>query len=121
MATKIRMKHEQLRLVRNGFIGFSGTMFFFGPFVPLLRGDFKNFLIMIMMMAVLMILGTTTAEASLIFWVILSCIYWIVMCCIYNQYYTIGLLKEGYIFDDSDANIKLAIAALNDNEIISKQ
>ncbi len=32
---------------KESYVGFSWTTFFFGPFVPLFRGDFKWFFIML--------------------------------------------------------------------------
>jgi hypothetical protein len=43
----IRMINPQTKIVKEAVVGFSWTVFFFGFFVPLIRGDWKWCLIMI--------------------------------------------------------------------------
>lgn len=69
---------NDLGLIKNIKIGFSWTTFFFGFFVPLVRGDWKWFLIMV-------IAGIITAGlANLVF------------CFIYNKIYINDLLEKGF-------------------------
>lgn len=74
------MKNEigQVKVVKEGF---SWTTLFFGALVPLCRGDWKWFLIMVV--AGLCTMGLS----SLIF------------CFLYNKFYINDLLKEGYRFE----------------------
>lgn len=68
---------------RNGVVkevkkGFSWTMLFFGVFVPLVRGDWKYFLI------------------SLVAAIFTSGISWLVFPFFYNKLYLNDLLNNGY-------------------------
>ena len=73
-------------------IGFSWTVFFFGSFPALFRGDFKWFLIMII---------ADFFTASLAHWVFIF---------IYNKLYITDLLNQGYIPND----------AFSENALLSK-
>ncbi len=74
------MKNDigQVKIVKEGY---SWTMFFFGAFVPLCRGDWKWFLILII--------------ANIFTFGIAG----FVMSFMYNKIYIDGLLKEGYRFE----------------------
>lgn len=74
------MKNQigQVRVVKEGF---SWTTFFFGAFVPLCRGDWKWFLIMIV--ATIPTFGISN----------------FLFCFLYNKFYINDLLKEGYRFE----------------------
>jgi len=61
-------------MVKVGQLGFSWTTFFFGPLVPLFRGDFKWFIIMAL-----------TFYLCPFLWSFL-----------YNKIYTKGLLNKGF-------------------------
>ena len=41
MAQKIRIRHTESGITRNGYVGFSFTYLFFGWLVPLIRGEIK--------------------------------------------------------------------------------
>lgn len=69
---------EKNGVQKQGFVGFSWTMFFFGFFVPLFRGDFKWFIITL----ILMLLSFGLAQ--------------FIVCFLYNKFYTVGLLEDGY-------------------------
>ena len=69
---------NRMGLRREAPRGFSWTTLFFGIFVPLLRGDFKWFLLM------LLINGLTFGFAMLVFPFI------------YNKLYLNDLLRDGY-------------------------
>ena len=62
---------------KEAYVGFSWTTFFFGPFVPLFRGDFKWFLIMLVGLFTFGILN-------------------IVFAFTYNKIYTNNLVAKGY-------------------------
>lgn len=91
MATKIRMKHKETGLTKDGFIGYSWTTLLFGSFPALFRGDFITF---IGVFVVLIILGVISfgigAFIAMIVWSFL-----------YNKYYTRKLIEKGYQFDDT--------------------
>lgn len=74
------MKNEigQVRVVKEGF---SWTTLFFGAFVPLCRGDWKWFLIMIV--AAMFTFGLSS----------------VVFCFLYNKFYINDLLEKGYRFE----------------------
>lgn len=63
-------------LVAKGVVGFSWTTLFFGAFVPLFRGDWKWFLIMLI--AAICTMGISN----------------LVLCFIYNGIYTRDLLEN---------------------------
>lgn len=88
------MKHPQTNLVKKGFIGFSWTTFFFGGLPALFRGDILT--------------GVLVLVASMLTFGIAGII-WAFM---YNKRYTTGLLEQGYVFADTDANNTMAAAAL---------
>ena len=71
----------QIKIVKDGF---SWTTLFFGPFVPLLRGDLKWFLI------------------SIICWMFTLGIYQLVFCFLYNKIYINELLNKGYKFENNN-------------------
>ena len=69
---------EKNGIQKKSFVGFSWTTFFFGFFVPLIRGDIKWFLIML----ILSFLSFGLAQ--------------FILCFLYNKYYTVNLLEKGY-------------------------
>lgn len=73
------MKNEigQVKIVKDGF---SWTTLFFGVLVPLFRGDFKWFLIML--------IGSMCTFG----------LAWLVFPFIYNKYYIEDLIANGYKF-----------------------
>ena len=65
--------------IKEAKLGVCWCNFFLGPVVPLVRGDFKYFIIMLICL-------------------ILTCgISWLVFPFIYNKLYIIGLLLKGYL------------------------
>lgn len=78
---KQTMIHEQSGQKKVVKIGFSWTMFFFGGFVPLFRGDLKWFIIS-------WVLAIFTASIS-----------WWVMPFIYNKKYISDLQTKGWKFE----------------------
>ena len=69
---------EKNGIQKKSFIGFSWTTFFFGFFVPLIRGDIKWFLIML----ILSFLSFGLAQ--------------FILCFLYNKFYTVNVLEKGY-------------------------
>lgn len=79
---------EKNGVQKEAFVGFSWTMFFFGFFVPLFRGDIKWFLILL----ILFFLSFGIAQ--------------FILCFLYNKFYTVNLLEQGYKpADDYTKNI----------------
>lgn len=72
--------------IKDVKVGFSWTTFFFGFFVPLIRGDFIWALIMFG--AAIVISFFTAGFGGLVFNIIMSAFY--------NKVYTQGLIKKGY-------------------------
>ena len=97
---------------KKGFLGFSWTSFFFGFFVPLIRGDFKWFLIFIspyLVIVILTLFSLTTRTYNedivtvfAIFSLILRLLTSLVFPFIYNSFYTKDLLKRGYLPPEDD-------------------
>lgn len=88
MAKVIQLKHSATGLTKDGFYGFSWTTLFFGPFVPLFRGDFLTFL---GYLAIVMLIGLITAGIGGYFCFIIWAFF-------YNGYYTKKLIENGYKF-----------------------
>lgn len=76
MAVEINLKKGNL--IKKGFVGYSWTTLFFGPFVPLFRGDWLWALIMLA-------LGIVTYGLSSV-----------ILGFIYNKIYTNKLLEDGW-------------------------
>jgi hypothetical protein len=98
MATKIMMKHPQTGLIKEGYFGFSWTYFFFGWFVPLVRGE----------------LGT--AALHLLFTFFTFGFWQLILAFMYNKQYTTRMLEKGYVLTDNEAvvqeaRVKLGVAA----------
>ncbi|MFD2670787.1 DUF2628 domain-containing protein [Marinicrinis sediminis] len=67
--------------------GFSWTTFFFGPFVPIFRGDLKW---MIIMLITDILVGIFTVGIGMI-------VTWIIFASVYNNRYIVDLGKRGYL------------------------
>lgn len=70
---------EKNNILKKAFVGFSWTTFFFGFLVPLIRGDIKWTIIML----ILGILSFGLAQ--------------FILCFLYNKFYTTALLERGYV------------------------
>ena len=75
---KITFENPQTGIIKKAPVGFSWTIFGFGPVVALVRGDVKGGLLMLLLAA------------------ITSGISWILYPFLYNKYYIKELLKKGY-------------------------
>jgi len=76
---KIQLKHATSNALKEVKLGFSWTTFFFSIFVPLFRGDFLWFIIML-------VIDVLTLGLA-----------WIIFAFIYNGRYIKNLLEKGYI------------------------
>ncbi|WP_033588750.1 HrgC protein [Helicobacter pylori] len=65
-------------LIKKGLVGFSWTTFFFGFFVPIIRGDARWAIVMVVVTLFTFVLSN------------------IVFAFIYNKQYTTRLLESGY-------------------------
>ena len=75
MASSINLVKDGVQ--KESYVGFSWTTLFFGPFVPLFRGDIKWFLIMLVGLLTFGILN-------------------LVFSFTYNKIYTSNLVEKGY-------------------------
>ncbi len=76
MATIISLKKDNL--IKKGLVGFSWTTLFFGFIVPIIRGDVKWAIVMVVVTLFSFVLSN------------------IVFAFIYNKQYTTRLLESGY-------------------------
>jgi hypothetical protein len=88
MATAVQMKHPKTGVIKQGFFGFSWTYFFFGFWVPLVRGHYPmagiHFLVAIISVFTLYIPQ-------------------VIFAFLFNKFYTTRLLEDGYEFNDDEA------------------
>lgn len=87
MAQKIILERENI--IRDGFVGFSWTTFFFGFWVPLIRKDFVSALVIFLISCVV---GAVYPPAAFLVGVIIAFGY--------NKYYTQNLIKQGFLPQD---------------------
>ena len=121
MAIKVRLeKEEQLK---NAFVGFSWTTFFFGFWVPLFRGKLKDFayffmffLCKIIIFAVLakemfdiVYIGVEESKFEISYYIIVPFILMtalypidIFLAFSYNKYSTTNMFKEGFYLIEND-------------------
>lgn len=85
MAEKITLIKENI--IKEGFVGFSWTTFFFGFFVPLFRKDYISALVLFIVSCIVSFL--TYGAGGFILNVIVSFAY--------NKYYTENLIKLGFV------------------------
>jgi len=85
--SKITLKND-VGVIKEVPVGFSWTMFFFGPLVPLFRGDIKWTIIYLLVVLVTLPLYGV------------GCI---VLPFIYNKQYLLGLFERGYKPADEEA------------------
>lgn len=92
MAERISMVNPKTGIVKQGYIGFSWTYFFFGFWVPLFRGHYGLFGIHFL----IWLFGVITFT----WWIVQ-----IVLSFFFNKFYTLRLIEEGYVFNDADADL----------------
>jgi len=105
----VRMLTNEAGVIKKVKQGFSWTLFFFGRFVPLLRGDFKYFGIL----AIITVITESAGKKSkykneynlfntiYLVGIVVGIIAHIILSFIYNGIYTDNLLKKGYKFTDN--------------------
>lgn len=91
---KVLLQHPQSGLTKAGYVGWSWTYFFFGWFVPIIRGEIGIGLLHLVLTAV---------TFGLFQWI---------MSLIYNKQYMTRLLLAGWELDKGDANYQLAVTKL---------
>lgn len=85
MATRVELTKDGI--FKKSYVGFSWTVLFFYFFVPLIRGDFKWFFIML---GIEILFGFISAGISVP-------IVHLILAIIYNKIYTQNLLEKGYV------------------------
>ena len=121
MAIKVRLEKEGQ--LKNAFVGFSWTTFFFGFWVPLFRGKLKDFayffmffLCKIIIFAVLAkeifdiaYIGVEESKFEISYYIIVPFILMtalypidIFLAYLYNKYYTTNMFKEGFYLIEND-------------------
>ena len=95
---KVMLKNENTGQIKQAKIGFSWTVFFFGFFPAIFRGDWKWFLI------ILVASMFTFGFSNLVF------------CFIYNKLYINDLLSQGYKAAD-----EYSLSALQQKNIVEKK
>ena len=88
---KIKVKHNESGILKNCFVGYSWTYFFFGFFVPICRGE------------------TLIGLFHLIFTVVTFGIFQLIMPFLYNKQYSTRLLNNSWSLYDSEENKLIAI------------
>lgn len=96
MDMKVNFKNEQTNQFKQTKLGFSWTMLFFGVFVPLFRGDWKWFLV------------------SLVIEIFTAGLAWFVFPFFYNKIYINELLEKGFVPAD-----EVTESALRDKGILT--
>ena len=94
MATAVIIQNPMNGLTKIGYFGFSWTYFFFGWFVPLIRGE----------------LGV--AALHLLFSVVTVGIWQLIVSFLYNKQYMTRMLEKGYILKDTEQVMAMARASL---------
>ena len=87
---KIKVKHNESGILKNCFVGYSWTYFFFGFFVPIFRGE--------------ILIGVL----HLIFSLVTFGLFQLIMPFLYNKQYSIRLLSNAWSLYDSEENELLA-------------
>ena len=87
---KIKVKHKESGVEKSCFIGYSWTYFFFGFFVPIFRGEIS------------------IGVFHLIFSIATFGVFQLVMPFLYNKQYSIRLLTNSWVLNDSEEKNSLA-------------
>ena len=87
---KIKVKHNESGILKNCFVGYSWTYFFFGFFVPIFRGE--------------ILIGVL----HLIFSLVTFGLFQLIMPFLYNKQHSTRMLNESWSLNDSEKNNTLA-------------
>lgn len=90
--TKLVMIHPKTKELKEAPVGFSWTALFFGPFVPLFRGQYF------------------TAILWLCLCVIITIFAFIIMACVYNKLYLKHLIYKGFVLKMSPMSLDIVQA-----------
>jgi len=93
--TKIALQHEQSRIVKNGYVGYSLTYLVFGWIVPIVRGE--------------ILIGVLHLAITFISFGLFQ----LIMPYLYNKQYTTRMLTNGWILADSREMNQYARSKLN--------
>lgn len=93
--TKIALQHEQSKIVKNGYVGYSLTYLVFGWIVPIIRGE--------ILIGVLHLVITFASFG----------LFQLVMPYLYNKQYTTRMLSNGWILADTSEMNQYARSKLN--------
>lgn len=94
MGNNIVLKQKETGLVKEAKLGFSFTSLFFGVIIPIIRGDFKGF--------VLQLLASMATFGFA----------WLVIPFLYNKRYVARLLEKGYVAADKNTHNMLVLKGL---------
>ena len=108
MATQTTLRHTATGLIKSAPIGFSWTVFFFGGFPALFRGDLKWAVIMWVGGAVAVVFAVMTL--GVLFF--LPWVFWLIFAVIYNKRYVTELLGNGFVPADEHSQNILAEAGI---------
>ena len=96
MATRINIKHKESGIIKKGYYGFSWTYLFFGPFVPMFRGE----------------LGVGVLH--IVFAIFSAGISNIILAFIYNKQYLRRQLENGWVLAGKDSQNMIVKASISD-------
>lgn len=101
---EIKVNNERTGQIRTAPIGFSWTVFFFGFFVPLIRGDWIWGIVMVILFPLGWFTLIATGGAGGIIWLAIALIF----ANLYNNIYLKNLLNNGFIIKEiSDKDLEL--------------
>ena len=93
--TKIALQHEQSRIVKNGYVGYSLPYLIFGWIVPIVRGE--------ILIGVMHLVITFVSFG----------LFQLIMPYLYNKQYTTRLLTSGWVLADTEEMNRFARSKLN--------
>jgi hypothetical protein len=102
MAQVVLLKQSTSGLIKKGRVGFSWTTLIFGALVPLVRGDLKWFIIMLLL-ALLIGLPTLGIGAFIV---------GVIFAFVYNRKHIESLLEKGYVPSDEHTANQIRAAGI---------